>query len=213
MKTDDLIAALSADLAPVPRRAVGRTLAIGLAAGVTISGALMLMWLGLRPDLMPAMATGMFWMKLAYALSIAALGFVLVDRLARPDDDGGAWRWLIFAPLAVMIAMGLYRYFSAPEMARMALVMGDSWRVCARNILLLAAPALVGAFWSLRALAPTRLALAGAAAGTLAGAAGTFVYAFHCTESAAPFVAVWYTLGIGAVSLLGALLGRLLLRW
>ncbi len=57
------------------------------------------------------------------------------------------------------------------------------------------------------------MTLAGAVAGVLAGAIGTFVYAFHCNESAMPFVAIWYTLGIAAVGVLGALLGRVTLRW
>jgi hypothetical protein len=213
MKTDDLIAALSADLEPVSRRAVGQTLVTGLAAGAVISLALMLLWLGPRPDMMPAMTTPMFWMKLVYALSIAAFGFVLVDRLARPGGDGGAWGVLIFAPLAVIVVMALYRYFATPDASRMALLMGSSWRVCAPSILILSLPVFVGVFWSLRTLAPTRLVLAGATAGVLAGSLGTFIYAFHCTESAAPFVAVWYTLGIAAVGILGALLGRLALRW
>jgi hypothetical protein len=47
----------------------------------------------------------------------------------------------------------------------------------------------------------------------LAGAAGAWVYAFHCDESAAPFVAIWYTLGIALVGALGGMLGQWLLRW
>jgi hypothetical protein len=65
----------------------------------------------------------------------------------------------------------------------------------------------------MRGLAPTRLQLAGAAAGLAAGAAGAWVYAFYCTESAAAFVAVWYSLGIAAVTLAGAVAGRFVLRW
>lgn len=213
MKTDDLIAALSADATPTPRRAVGRTLVSGLGLGVAGSIVLMLLWLGLRPDLMPAMGTAMFWMKFVYPVSIAAFGFALADRMARPEGDGGVWAVLIAAPLAVMALMALYRYFSAPEEQHMALVMGDSWRVCARNIVVLSLPIFAGVFWSLKTLAPTRLTLAGGVAGMLAGAAGTAIYAFHCTESAAPFVAIWYTLGIAAVGVLGAVLGRFLLRW
>ena len=55
--------------------------------------------------------------------------------------------------------------------------------------------------------------LAGAGAGLFAGALGAFVYAFYCTEVAAPFIAVWYTLGIALTSLLGGILGRWALRW
>ncbi len=62
-------------------------------------------------------------------------------------------------------------------------------------------------------LAPTRPALAGAAAGLAAGALGAFIYAFHCDESAAAFVALWYTFGIVSVGAIGAVAGRVLLRW
>ncbi|HXC54217.1 MAG TPA: DUF1109 domain-containing protein [Rhizomicrobium sp.] len=213
MKTDDLIAALATDLEPVPQRAVGARLALGLALGAAVSTALMMLWLGVRPDLMPAMMTGPFWMKFAYAFSVVLLGFGLIDRLARPDGEGGVFGPMILAPLGVMLALALYQLIGASHAERMALMMGGSYQVCARNIVILSLPIFAGLFWSLKALAPTRLTLAGAIAGVLAGAAGTFIYAFHCTESAAPFVAIWYTLGIAATGLVGAALGRLLLRW
>jgi hypothetical protein len=95
----------------------------------------------------------------------------------------------------------------------MHLVMGQTWGACSRTIFILSLPVLIGVFLSLRQLAPTRLVAAGAVAGILAGALGTFVYAFHCFESAAPFIAIWYTLGMAAVGALGGLLGRWALRW
>ncbi len=213
MKTDDLISALSADLAPVPKRAATRHILLGLGIGVAISIALLVLWLGLRADLMHAMATGAFWMKFVFALSVAALGFGLIDRLARPGGDGGIFGPLILAPLAVMIVLAGYQLFAAPRPMWMPMMMGHSSQVCARNIIVLSLPVFVGVFWSLRALAPTRLTLAGAAAGLLAGATGTMVYCFYCNETTAPFVAIWYTVGIGAMGLLGAAFGRLMLRW
>ena len=76
--------------------------------------------------------------------------------------------------------------------------------------------AIVAAVVALRGkarLAPTRLTLAGALAGLFAGGMGAFVYAFHCPETAAPFVALWYSAGILLTTALGALLGPRLLRW
>ena len=52
-----------------------------------------------------------------------------------------------------------------------------------------------------------------AAAGLLAGAFAAAVYCLHCPETSAIFVLIWYSLGILATSLLGALLGPRLLRW
>jgi hypothetical protein len=80
-------------------------------------------------------------------------------------------------------------------------------------VILTALPTLAATFWALRQLAPTRLTLAGGIAGLFAGAAGAFVYSFHCTEGAAPFIAIWYSLGIALTAVLGAALGKSLLRW
>lgn len=213
MKTDDLIAALAKDVAPAPRHAVARRLALGLGLGAAASIPIMVATLGVRADLMPAMMTGPFWLKLAYTLSLALLAFGLIDRMARPDGEGGTWGRMILIPLAVMTALAIYQLAGAPADLRMSMLAGGSYQVCARNIVIVAAPIFVGVFLALRALAPTRLTLAGAAAGLLAGALGASIYAFHCTETAAPFMAIWYTLGIMCVGAVGALLGRLLLRW
>jgi hypothetical protein len=65
----------------------------------------------------------------------------------------------------------------------------------------------------MRSLAPIRMPLAGAAAGLLAGALGATVYTLHCPEMAAPFIGIWYVLGMLVPAAVGAALGRLVLRW
>jgi hypothetical protein len=65
----------------------------------------------------------------------------------------------------------------------------------------------------MKGLSPTRLLLAGAAAGLLAGAIGAAVYALHCPEVEAPFIAIWYVIGMFIPAFFGALLGPRLLRW
>ena len=91
--------------------------------------------------------------------------------------------------------------------------MGHSAHVCPWNILIIGLPLLAGAIWAVRGLAPTRLTLAGFVAGGAAGSLGALIYGFHCPETAAPFVAVWYTLGMAAVAAVGGVLGARLLRW
>jgi len=88
----------------------------------------------------------------------------------------------------------------------------SSWR-CPIRITIIAAPAFALALWTLRRMAPTRPALAGAAAGLLAGALGATVYGLACQETAAAFTAWWYTLGVGVWAAVGALVGPRLLRW
>jgi hypothetical protein len=212
MRTDDLIAQLSARVEPVKSGAVARLLAGAVLIGVAGSVLVMLAMIGPRHDLASAMSHPGMWTKLAYTLAIAAFGFWLVERAGRPGAEMTRPALALALPLlAILLLSGLQ--MSAPGADMSGLVMGRSSRVCAGLVTLTALPTLAATFWALRKLAPTRLTLAGAGAGLFAGAAGAFVYCFHCAEEAAPFIAVWYTLGIAAVTAIGALLGPRLLRW
>jgi hypothetical protein len=42
---------------------------------------------------------------------------------------------------------------------------------------------------------------------------GAVVYSLHCPEMGAPFIGTWYLLGMLIPTLIGAALGRTLLRW
>lgn len=210
--SDDLIDGLAADLRPVPPGTMRNRLALGLGAGVVVAALLMLIWLGLRPDLGEAVATPIFWVKFGFALGLTLAGFAAVLRVARP---GGGMRvplrWAT-AIVAVTGIAGMVQLLASPGEAR-ALMLGGSALVCPFYIVALSLPVLAGNVLVMRRLAPTNLAGAGFAAGLLAGAAGTWVYAFHCTESGLPFITLWYTAGILATALIGAALGRWLLRW
>jgi hypothetical protein len=105
------------------------------------------------------------------------------------------------------------RLWLAPDETRVALVLGRTWRTCSLNIALLSLPGLIALLVALRSLAPTRLPLAGAMAGLLAGAVGALAYCLRCQEHAVPFWATWYLLGMAIPMAVGALLGRRVLRW
>jgi len=213
MKTDALIESLSERAAPVSRAAMTRALLLGLGGGVLASFVLMEVWLGIRPDLMPAMHTGMYWMKFFYTLLFAAAGFWTLERLSRPGAASRTQMILEALPFALLAAFASMKLMMAPMEARMPMLMGSSHQVCPWRIIILALPIFAGVFWGLRKAAPTRPVVSGAAAGLLAGAAGAFIYAMHCDENAAAFVALWYTFGIAMMGMLGALLGRFLLKW
>ena len=159
-----------------------------------------------------AMAGRMFWMKLAYALALAVVGILCVERLARPAGRAGRAAWFA-APVLAIVAMAGMQLSKAPHDAWRHLIMGGSAMVCPWLILLTALPVFAALIWALRGLAPTRPRLAGALAGLTAGAAGAGIYALHCSEVGAPFVAIWYSLGILAPCVVGALAGPRLLRW
>ena len=213
MKTDDLIASLSADLPKVAPGAVARRVALGLGLGAIGSTAVMLAWLGPRPDLAQAIATPMFWMKFGYAAVTGLILAVLLTRLAKPAARVGALAAIAAIPFAVVAAMAAVRYLQAPPQAHHALLMGHSSMACPWRIAAIGLPVLVGAIWAVRGLAPTRLLAAGLVAGGCAGGLGAAVYAIACNETSAPFLAIWYTLGMAALTALGALAGSRLLRW
>ena len=93
------------------------------------------------------------------------------------------------------------------------MLMGGSAAVCPWWIMAFSVPPLAGLVWALRGLAPTRPGLTGALAGLAAGGAGAAAYALHCPEPTAPFLAVWYTLGVAGAGALGWIAGPRALRW
>jgi hypothetical protein len=212
MKTDELIAFLSEDLQPARRGLVLRWLMLGLVAGVAVSALAMMMMLGPRPDLHAAMTQNAFWMKFIYTLALALLGLVIVERQARAGANSRLAMMALAAPVVALIVLASIA-LSAPQADTAKLVMGDTWMVCPWLIVALSLPVFTGLLIALRRLAPTRLTLAGAAAGLVAGASAATVYGFHCPEMAAPFILIWYTLGLAMAAALGAILGRWMLAW
>jgi hypothetical protein len=47
----------------------------------------------------------------------------------------------------------------------------------------------------------------------LAGGLAAALYALQCTDDSPLFIVTWYSLAIAAVTLIGTLAGRRLLRW
>lgn len=211
MKTDELIEALALDAAPA--RAVSPRLAGAAVLGGLMAFALLALWLGFRPDLAQAPATRMFWMKAFYTSLLALGGFWAVERAARPVGSPRKGMTLALSVFALLAVIGLWRFMGAAPDDRMPMLMGESWRRCPRNILVLGLPILTVVLLAVRGLAPTRLALAGAAAGLFSGGLAATIYGLHCPEHTMAFVAVWYSLGVAAVTALGAALGPWALRW
>lgn len=213
MKTDDLIAMLARGPVAADRRTVERTVGVAAAVGAALAIAMVWGMLGVRSDIGAVVDAPGFWLKLLFPLSLAVAGFAAVARLARPGARVGGSGVAIALPLVLIWALAAAQWFAAPSGQRLGLVLGHSAAVCVASVSLLALPTLVAACVALRALAPTRLRAAGAAAGLLAGAVAASAYAVHCDEMQAPFIAVWYGLGVALPTALGALLGPRVLRW
>jgi len=213
VRTDDLVTMLATGAGAVQPNQAARLYARALALGLLGAALLMAMLLGPRPDLAAAALLPMFWVKVAFVACLATAGWAASLRLSRP---GVRLAWVPGALAAPVLAIWL---LAAIALARAepaqgaVLFFGDTWGMCPFLIAMLSVPAFVAAMWAMKGLAPTRLRLAGAAAGLLAGAVGALVYCLHCPEMGAPFIGFWYLLGMLIPAAVGALLGPRLLRW
>ncbi len=213
MKTNDLISLLATGVEPVDRGAQGRRLLQAGTGGLTVALAITAGLIGLRERLFEDFVLPMFWVREAYCAALSIAGVVLATRLARPGARLGLAPAAIIVSVIFMWLLGAWELLHAAPQEREGLIMGQTALVCPFLITLISAPILAAILWLMKGLAPTRLRLAGAAAGFAAGATGALVYTLHCPEIAAPFLALWYVLGMLIPSVLGAALGPALLRW
>jgi len=213
VNTDDLVELLATGAGPADTGAPARRYAAATTLGVASAAALMLALLGLNPELARYTSLPMFWVKLAFPALLVVAGLAAASRLARPGASLARVPGAIAAPaIAIWVLAGIALVNAAPG-ERVRLLLGSTWTVCPFNIAMLSIPAFIAILWAMKGLAPTRLRLAGAGAGLLAGALGALVYTLHCPELAAPFLGVWYVLGMLIPAVLGAIVGPRVLRW
>lgn len=212
MDTNDLIKALAADARrPVWPLSTVWWGALGMA--IVIAAAIFFATLGPRPDIAAAAQTPRFLFKFVVTISLAASAFLLAGALSRP---GGVWRmamtYLAVAPALVAMA-AIVELVLLPQDTWLAKTIGTNSMVCLTYIPLIGVGPLALFLMALRHGAPTRPALAGAAAGTLAGGIAATFYAAQCTDDSPLFVATWYTIAIAALGVLGAASATKIARW
>jgi hypothetical protein len=212
MRTDDLIKALDAD-------ARGKTMPldsawrVAIAAAATIAAAVFWVTIGPRPDIMAAMHTMRFLSKFVFTIALAVSAFALIRALSTPGaSTARRAAWMATAPLLVAVAV-ILELFAVPEAQWGTRLVGSNMMICMTFIPLIGIGPLAVFLWMLRYGAPTRPVLAGAVAGLLAGGLSATFYAAHCFDDSPLFVATWYTIAVLILAGLGALGGRLFVRW
>lgn len=215
MNTDRLIDMLTAELDAVNSGRLKNTLTLALTTGGAITFGLMLLTVGLRPDLQSSTHIEWVAVKLLFALSVIGTGAPLLNRAIRPGlEDATNWLLVLFpflAVLAVAIMVLLAQPHAWRELLRGATTV-SSVR-CLSLILFFSAIPLAGVVYALRQGAPIRLKLCGGIAGIVAGGIGAAAYAFNCTSDTIPFIAIWYSAAIVICAVIGAQLGPRVLRW
>lgn len=214
MKTDELINTLVGDHSAQPRpEPVRRGLVVAIIGGLAISSALFSLTLGLRPDILSALGTWRFDLKLSASLVLAIAAAWVARRLSSPVTMPLSAMRALIVPALLLLAGVIYEIVTIPASAWPSRAMGVNGVMCLASIIFLSVLPLTVTIFALRRGAPTSPELTGAVGGLLAGGMGAAVFAMHCTNDSPLFVAIWYTLAIGLMAMIGLLFGRYVLRW
>lgn len=211
MRTEQLVASLVADRVG-SARPLGRSVGQALLAGAAVSLVIFAVEFKPRVDLAAAFATWRFDAKLGLVLSALVAASAACLATARPVITV-QWRWAVLPVLLIAAAALGTELAVLPAGTWEARLVGSNALVCLTAIPLFALAPLTALLLALRRAAPASPALAGAACGALAAAAAAVIYAFHCFDDSPLFVLTWYTLAAIPVMLVGAAIGRRLLRW
>ena len=213
MKTDDLINMLASGPDVSAPKIPVRRFTLFISLGVLASIGIMMTNLGVRPNMAELIMLPAFWIKMAFVIALAGIGWITVVRLSTPGVRTAMLPALIAMPIVLIWLAAAATLINATPENRTALFLGDTWHYCSSLIAILSLPIFIAILKVMRDLAPTRLRLAGAGAGFAAGTAATLVYSFHCPEIEAPFIGFWYLIGILIPTGIGALIGPRVLRW
>jgi hypothetical protein len=211
MDTNKLIRALSADAGRRSRLTSVSWLAV--AAATVMAATIFLMLIGPRADIAEAAKSVRFLFKFVVTLTLVATAIFLVVRMSRPGASLTAPLSLLgLVPVLLVGAIGL-EFLTVPADQWSQRWIGSNSMVCLTFIPLIGVAPLAVFLAAMRYGAPTRLGLAGAGAGLLAGGLAATFYAAHCIDDSPFFLATWYPIAIAVLVVIGFIAGRTFLRW
>lgn len=212
MRTDDLIAALTADAHRV-RRPMDVVLEWLTFAACVVAAAVFAATIGPRADIGEAATTGRFLFKFVVTIVFAGSALWLLLRLTRPGaTEKRDFVLLAVAPALLLLAVAA-EFVSVPSAQWSMAATGKNSFNCLTWIPIIGIGPLALLLPALRHGAPTRPALAGAVTGLLAGGIAATFYAANCTDDSPFFVITWYPLAIAMLAAAGAAAGKLIARW
>jgi hypothetical protein len=213
MKTTDLISMLATGIGVEPEISQHRRFGAASVTGIVLASILMLASIHLNPEIYSTLLSWKFWVKLGFVAAMALVSFNLLSKLSRPGSRINFQLVGLLFPVVAMWLLSALILLKADSPERESLIFGQTWAVCPFLISMLSVPVFISTLWAMREAAPTRLKLTGAVVGLFSGAMGAAVYCFHCPELEAPFISIWYLLGMLIPTAIGALCGEKFLRW
>ncbi|MGC6485299.1 MAG: NrsF family protein [Candidatus Puniceispirillales bacterium] len=216
-RTDHLIDRLSAE--PEIKTVPVIKLYAGVLAAVTLAIGLIGLWaLGqwgnpVREGYPRLMLQPLVAAKQLIPLLIVATAIPLVILLARPETTLAGKTIPVLTSLIILPVMMVAVVLSVPAASAAPIILGSSLVQCLVSIPLLALPIVLAQIAVLRHGAVTKPRLAGALAGVTAGGLAAAIYAMVCIEDNPGFYGLWYSVDILITGAIGAVLGKLALKW
>jgi len=212
MDTSELIKKLTSD--PLgPARSLSTVWLLAVCISIAIAALVFFAVLGLRSDIEAALETPRFLFKFLVTGTLAVSAFNCVNALSRPGQN---WRnevlCLAIAPALLAMAV-VAELYALPSDSWAATTIGRNSMVCLTYIPIIGLGPLAVFLWTLRYTAPTKPAFAGSVAGLLAGGIAATSYAAQCNDDSPLFVAIWYTIAVGILAILGAVGANRIARW
>lgn len=211
MTTDELIERLVRDA--ISHFNLDDVFLHAIGAAIAITAILFFSYLGVRPDFESAMDSGRFVFKFLVTVSLVFSGMMILRRVGRPGMPVRAAMLSLIIPLGLLVTGCVIELVVASPGRWADLMIGQNAMLCLTIIPALSTGPLACFLQALRHAAPVRPALAGAIAGLTAAAVAATFYAANCDDDSPLFVMLWYSVAIAMVSVIGAVLGRKMLRW
>lgn len=213
MQSDQFLDQLASDLKPVRRRSA-RGEALILATVCAIELGLFFSLGMMRPDMPVAMGLPSFWWELGSLALIALIGASAAILSFNPVESP---RWGLRSLVAIaMLSLAIGFVLDASHDGPAALATRLDWHEgvrCVGQMVLLSVPVAIALGLLMRRGAPTDLSGTSLASGAAAAGWGAFVFVFACQHDDPLYIAVWYTIGCGLVTLFARLLLPRLTRW
>lgn len=213
MSSESLINQLAGDLKPVRPRRLWRDMTI--IAAICLAEIIVFFALGAAlPDMPMKMHQPTFWWRLVSLGLIAVIsGIPAILSFGPTYSPRRALRW-VFVVIGVCLLTGLWFNVGSDELE--SLSRRIDWRdgiQCAFKMIALSIPPMVGLGVLMRRGAPTDRARSALLVGIAAATWGAFVFVFACPFNDPLYIAVWYSVGCGAIIFLSRALLPRLARW
>ncbi|MCA0422337.1 MAG: DUF1109 domain-containing protein [Proteobacteria bacterium] len=210
MKTDDLIDAIVADI-NTPQVSVNTSAMRALPVGLLVSLVLFLLFLGVRPTFLATWTAVLPKLLVTGALAVSAL--IVAMRLTRPEPLAVHEYALLLAPVLVLLLLIGLDFAQSGMNGWQSRAIGRNGLYCLTLIPLLSLAPLAGILYAAQCGAVTSHYIAGGIAGLAAAGMGASLYALHCSDDSALFIASWYVPAALLVGAFGAVACKIWVRW